>query len=57
MRGCPARKQAERATDDPDPVMLIITYEEEHRHAQPASHDNMTVVVFTHGVGVVDLST
>lgn len=31
MRGCPARKHVERATDDP--TMLIVTYEGEHRHA------------------------
>ncbi|KAF2283555.1 hypothetical protein GH714_011976 [Hevea brasiliensis] len=34
VRGCPARKHVERANDDPK--MLIVTYEEEHRHAQPA---------------------
>ncbi|CAN1341492.1 Probable WRKY transcription factor 11 [Linum perenne] len=56
MRGCPARKHVERATDDP--AMLIVTYEGEHRHAaQPASHDNMTVAVFTGRVGVVESST
>ncbi|CAN1825398.1 Probable WRKY transcription factor 11 [Linum perenne] len=56
MRGCPARKHVERATDDP--AMLIVTYEGEHRHAaQPAPHDNMMVTVFTGGVGVVESST
>ncbi|KAL0330128.1 UNVERIFIED_CONTAM: putative WRKY transcription factor 11 [Sesamum radiatum] len=32
VRGCPARKHVERATDDPK--MLIVTYEGEHRHTQ-----------------------
>ncbi|CAN0860174.1 Probable WRKY transcription factor 11 [Linum grandiflorum] len=54
MRGCPARKHVERATDDP--AMLIVTYEGEHRHAQPAVHDNMAVAAFA-GVGLVDSST
>uniref|UniRef100_A0A0D9W932 WRKY transcription factor WRKY51 n=1 Tax=Leersia perrieri TaxID=77586 RepID=A0A0D9W932_9ORYZ len=30
VRGCPARKHVERATDDP--AMLVVTYEGEHRH-------------------------
>lgn len=32
VRGCPARKHVERATDDPG--MLIVTYGGEHRHVQ-----------------------
>ncbi|CAN4075770.1 unnamed protein product [Withania somnifera] len=32
VRGCPARKHVERATDDP--TMLIVTYDGEHRHVQ-----------------------
>ncbi|XP_074296178.1 putative WRKY transcription factor 11 [Silene latifolia] len=31
VRGCPARKHVERATDDP--TMLVVTYEGEHRHS------------------------
>ncbi|KAL5213970.1 hypothetical protein ABZP36_003122 [Zizania latifolia] len=30
VRGCPARKHVERATDDP--AMLVVTYEGEHHH-------------------------
>lgn len=33
VRGCPARKHVERATDDP--LMLIVTYENEHHHSSP----------------------
>ncbi|KAH8481266.1 hypothetical protein Peur_067645 [Populus x canadensis] len=39
MRGCPARKHVERATDDP--AMLIVTYEGEHCHTQGAMEGNM----------------
>ncbi|KAK3143778.1 hypothetical protein QOZ80_4AG0304840 [Eleusine coracana subsp. coracana] len=34
VRGCPARKHVERATDDP--AMLVVTYEGEHRHTPGA---------------------
>uniref|UniRef100_A0A2P2IM38 WRKY transcription factor 84 n=1 Tax=Rhizophora mucronata TaxID=61149 RepID=A0A2P2IM38_RHIMU len=39
VRGCPARKHVERATDDPK--MLIVTYEGEHRHTQPVMPQNL----------------
>ncbi|XP_047973909.1 probable WRKY transcription factor 17 [Salvia hispanica] len=37
VRGCPARKHVERATDDPS--MLVVTYEGEHRHTQGAMQE------------------
>ncbi|GMI89513.1 WRKY DNA-binding protein 11 [Hibiscus trionum] len=43
IRGCPARKHVERARDDPS--MLIVTYEGEHRHSQPAAQENVAPVV------------
>lgn len=47
VRGCPARKHVERATDDPS--MLMVTYEGEHRHATqeiPALGAPAQLVVF-----------
>jgi len=40
VRGCPARKHVERATDDPG--MLIVTYGGEHRHVQTTISGNVT---------------
>ncbi|THG00945.1 probable WRKY transcription factor 17 [Camellia sinensis] len=39
VRGCPARKHVERATDDP--TMLIVTYEGEHRHTQAVMQEKV----------------
>ncbi|GLT74707.1 hypothetical protein SLA2020_464900 [Shorea laevis] len=50
VRGCPARKHVERAPDDPK--MLIVTYEGEHRHTQPAMQENLSS-----GIGLVFEST
>ncbi|KAJ4849052.1 putative WRKY transcription factor 11 [Turnera subulata] len=46
VRGCPARKHVERASDDPK--MLIVTYEGEHRHTQPGIQEGVAA-----GVGMV----
>ncbi|KAI4337007.1 hypothetical protein L6164_015469 [Bauhinia variegata] len=43
VRGCPARKQAERALDEP--AMLIVTYEGDHNHARTASDFPPAVVL------------
>ncbi|XP_039018538.1 probable WRKY transcription factor 17 isoform X1 [Hibiscus syriacus] len=50
VRGCPARKHVERATDDPS--MLIVTYEGEHRHSESTAQENMAP-----GAGLVFKST
>ncbi|CAL0305677.1 unnamed protein product [Lupinus luteus] len=51
VRGCPARKHVERATDDP--AMLIVTYGGEHRHViQAAMQENISG-----GMGLIFEST
>nr|UUJ75496.1 transcription factor WRKY11 [Polygonum cuspidatum] len=50
VRGCPARKHVERASDDP--TMLVVTYEGEHRHShQPASQDKISPPSLSFGIG------
>ncbi|KAL5074225.1 hypothetical protein RYX36_013209 [Vicia faba] len=54
VKECPARKKVERAMDDP--TMLIVTYEEEHRHEiHSAMQENisgsMSLVVFESTLG------
>ncbi|CAK8568747.1 unnamed protein product [Lathyrus sativus] len=54
VKECPARKKVERAMDDP--TMLIVTYEEEHRHEiHTAMQENisgsMGLVVFESTLG------
>ncbi|KAE8735197.1 putative WRKY transcription factor 17 [Hibiscus syriacus] len=46
IRGCPARKHVERDPDDPS--MLIVSYEGEHRHSQPATLQNLAPAVGLH---------
>ncbi|XP_027183252.1 probable WRKY transcription factor 17 [Coffea eugenioides] len=55
VRGCPARKHVERATDDP--TMLVVTYEGEHRHTQGAMQENSTTSAGSGGTLVVFEST
>lgn len=43
VRGCTARKHVERALDDP--TMLIVTYEDEHNHAQSNSETPASIIL------------
>ncbi|GAA0180396.1 DNA-binding transcription factor [Lithospermum erythrorhizon] len=40
VRGCPARKHVERASDDS--TMLIVTYKDEHVHTQGTKQESLT---------------
>ncbi|KAM3289349.1 hypothetical protein P3S67_017637 [Capsicum chacoense] len=41
--GCPAKKHVERSMDDP--MMLIVTYEEEHCHTQVAIQEHNSLMM------------
>ncbi|CAI9772303.1 unnamed protein product [Fraxinus pennsylvanica] len=43
VKGCPARKHVERASDDP--TMVIVTYEGEHGHVQGAMHQSTAPII------------